>query len=96
MFISQEDLTGCTNGWNCKDDSSQTKCARVDFKVGTSWWAAGTEVKLESTWINTDEYWVTARPLQEYRTPLLAKAGKKKKNSSFGKKQKEKQKQTMW
>lgn len=36
MFISQEGLTGCTNGRNCKEGSSKTKCACVDFQVDSS------------------------------------------------------------
>lgn len=90
MFISQESLTGCTNGWNFNDDSSKTKCASVDFKVGSSWWIGATEVKLEGTWKSMDEYWATASLLHEYRTPLLAKVGKTKQNKTwtFGKTEK--------
>lgn len=72
VLISQEGLSGCTNRQNCKDDSNKTKCAGLNLKVSTFWWMGATEVKLEGTWINTDEYGATASP------PLLAKEHTKK------------------
>lgn len=84
MFASQGGLTGCTNEENCKVDSSKTKCQSVDFRAGSFWWIRATQMKLEGTWKSIDEYWATASPFQEYRTPLLAKGGKKK-TLTFGK-----------
>lgn len=84
MFASQGGLTGCTNEENCKVDSSKTKCQSVDFRAGSFWWIRATQMKLEGTWKSIDEYWATASPFQEHRTPLLAKGGKKK-TLTFGK-----------